>query len=268
MPPAPLVEGLRQWSGVAGEQVVRAVVLESGGERRMRKLMATAVCALGAGLVLAGAAFAHGDKGYSAHGGQGDDHGGKTFFHDDFDRVCHGFAVYGVVQEIGVRMLVVAVTEARPEEWAGSEIDLRVGSRTRLHQETPAEVGNAVKAWGTVCQIDEAEEAVFYTKHLKVKKPKAERPRGSFKLAGVVREVQDDGVLVEVAESDIESLVGKSVHVVIGDFASVDGEIALDAKVLISGKAKIYGGAAVLLAREVVVMEGDESAEPTPDDTD
>jgi hypothetical protein len=222
----------------------------------MRKLIATVVCTLGAALVLSGAALAHGDKG-DRHGRKGEDRGEKAFFQGDdhFDRVCRGFAVYGTVQEIGDRTLVVAVSDARPDELEGSEVGLRVGSRTRLYQETSAEVGSTIKAYGTVCQVDEADEPVFYTKHLKVKKPKAERPRGSFRLAGVVKEVQDGGVLVEVAESDPESLAGKTVQVVIGDYASVEGEIAVNAKVTIAGKAKIFGGAAVLLAREVVVGE-------------
>jgi hypothetical protein len=218
----------------------------------MRKLIVAIVCALGAGLVFAVPALAE---------------------HDESERVCRGFAVYGILQEIGDRTLVVAAEKARPDGLAGSNVELRVGSRTRFDGADSVAVGSHVKAHGTVCQVDEADAPVYYTKRVKVKKPKVERPRGSFKLAGVVTEVSDASVVVEVAESNVASLVGKKVTILIGDGTAVDGELAPGAEVLIAGKARIVDGAPALLASEIAITggggeeggEGGDGSEPAPD---
>lgn len=220
----------------------------------MRKVITMVVCALGAGLALASTALA--DAGES-------------------DRVCRGFGVHGVVQEVGERSLVVAVEKARPEALAGDEVTLKIGSRTRYDGD-PVAVGRVVKAHGTVCQVDEADEPVYYTKRVKVKKQKLERPRGSFKLAGVVTEAADGSLTVQVGESNIASFVGKLVTVVLDARTEVEGEPVPGVTVVVAGKARIVGGTAVLLAREVAVTgaaeededEESEGEEPEGDDTE
>jgi hypothetical protein len=205
----------------------------------MRKVIAAVVCALGATLALSPAALAD---------------------HDEGDRVCRGFGVVGVVQEVGERTLVVAAQKARPHRFSGGELTLRVGSRTRLDGD-PVAVGRTIKAHGTVCQVDEADEAVYYTKRLKVERQRIERPRGSFTLAGTVTGSAGDVLTVQVSEANVSAFVGKVVTVVIGPRTKVDGDPAPGAQVAVAGRARIVGGAAVLLATEILATGGGSSGE-------
>ena len=131
----------------------------------------------------------------------------------------------------------------------------------------PLAVGSRVKARGTVCQVDDADDPVFYTKRVKVKKLKAERLRGAFKLAGKVTDVSEDGIMVEVSESSFPSLVGTTVAVRFRKRTTVDGDPAAGADVVIAGRARTVGGELVLLAGEVAVAGdgGDPEPEPEPE---
>jgi hypothetical protein len=201
----------------------------------MKKVLLAAVAALAASLAVAVPALA--------------EHGGG------WDRVCHGFAVHGKVSAVGERAFEVAVAEARPSGLAGETVELRTGSRTRV--DGTLAVGATVKAHGTVCQLDPADDAVFYTRHVKVKKVKVERPRGSFELAGEVVAVGDDSSDVAVDESNVGSLVGKTVRLRLGDRTEVEGDLVVGARAAAKGKARIVGGEAVLLATSVEASGGD-----------
>lgn len=222
----------------------RGVASSQEERTRMRKLIVSVACALGATVMLSQAALAQDDEG---------------------ERVCRGFVVHGVVPEVGERTIVVAADRARPDGLAGTEVSLRLGSRTRMDGEGPVEVGSSVKARGTVCQVDEADEPVFYAKRVKVKRVRAERLRGAFELAGTVTDVSEDGFAVEVSESSFASLVGTIVSIGFRNRTTVEGELAVGVDVVVAGRARIRGGESVLLAHEVTVMAGDEEPEPPPD---
>lgn len=211
----------------------------------MRKLIASAVCAFGACLVLSQAALAQEDEG---------------------DRVCRAFVVHGVVQDVGDRSLVVSVERARPEAVAGEDVKLRIGSRTRMVGSGQVVVGSDVRARGTVCQVDEADEAVFYTKRVKVKRVRAERVRGPFELTGTVTGVTDEGFTVDVSEASFESIVGASVAIAFRNRTTVEGEVAVGVVVDVAGRARTVGGESGFLANAVTVADGGGGEPPPPDE--
>jgi hypothetical protein len=210
----------------------------------MRKVL-VALGAVAAAFAVALPALAH--DGARKEERKGEERSGK---------VCREFELAGSVAALAERSVTVAVEKAAPGrlELAGTDVQLGVGSRTRVHGELA--VGARVHASGFACRLDEADAPAFFTAKLKVKAPKAERPRGSFKLAGAVAAVADDALDVAVDEASVESLVGKTVRVRIGEWTEVDGELAAGARVLVAGKARIVGGEAVLVALLVLVEDG------------
>lgn len=211
----------------------------------MRKLLAGAA-ALAAALVTAVPALAHDGE--------------------DGERVCRGFKAAGTVTAVGSRAFGLALAEGKHAGQAGKTLELRTGSRT--HVDGTLAVGATVKARGTVCQLDDADEAVFYASDVKVKKPKAERALGSFKLAGEVVAVGDDTVDVTVEESTVDAFVGKTVRLRLGHETEVEGDLVAGARVVAAGKAKIVGGEAVLLAFFVAATGGEEADESHDDSSD
>ena len=203
----------------------------------MRKLLAGAA-ALAAALATAVPALAHGGE--------------------DGERVCQGFKTVGTVTAVAPRAFGLAVAEGKHAGPAGETVELRTGSRT--HVEGVLAVGATVKARGTVCQLDDADEAVFYASHVKVKKPQGDRPLGSFKLAGEVVAVGEGTVDVAVEESSVAALVGKTVRLRLGEETEVEGDLVPGARAVAAGKAKIVGGEAVLLAFFVAAAGGEDAA--------
>jgi hypothetical protein len=203
----------------------------------MKTFLVGAAAALVAALVVALPAAADGGRGW------------------DWNRVCRGFAAKGEVGALGERAFSLSVAAARPSSLEGETVELRTGSRTRV--DGSLAVGATVKAHGTVCQLDSADAPVFYTWRVQVKKPRAEKPRGSFKLAGEVVTVGGDGFEVAVSESNIDSFVGKTLRVRLDDRTEVAGDLVAGARAIVAGKAKIVGGEAVLLASFVLATGGD-----------